>query len=309
MVNTNYQYYQFEDKHIKDVQSIFWKAFQFKISETSLKNKYNTSFLGTTSVSTVAYDGSKPIAFYGAIPQEFSNGEHSFFAAHACDSYTLADYQKRGLHYALALKSYEIMQEHNFKMAYAFHSENTYHSTKKLKWKEHREMARFHIKMNQFPVGKLYNKIGLSNKLMNKAQLIFNSYVIDSYRNPFSKTEQIHQVYNKEFYNYKNGFNRHFLIKIDSCVFYLKLNSIVNVGFFDAPNSEELNKALEQLKEMIAKLGLNEILFQVDRCSNQYKILNKIATPQPSWLIGYVPFEENLTLDDFGFNFADLDTF
>jgi len=34
MVNTKYQYYQFEDKHIKDVQSIFWKAFKFRISET-----------------------------------------------------------------------------------------------------------------------------------------------------------------------------------------------------------------------------------------------------------------------------------
>lgn len=309
MVNTNYQYYRFENKHVKDVQTIFWKAFGFKISETVLKNKYDTSYLGVKNPSTIAYDKQKPIAFYGAIPQGFKNNTETFLVAHTCDSYTLKNYQKQGLHYTLALKSYEIMQQQNFKMAYAFHSENTYYSTKKLKWKEHRKMCRFHMKINRFPTARIYNKIGFNSILLKKAQEAFASYIINDSDNPFSKTRLTHQEYGNHFYTYKNGLSNHLLVKIEDCVFYLKLNSIVNVGFFDFENENDLLSAIVKLKKIVSKIGLNEILFQVDSCSQQFKILTTFLTPQSSWLVGYVPFEESLTLENYAFNFADLDTF
>ena len=40
MENTKYQYYRFEEKHIKDAQFIFWKSFKYKVSEEFIKNKY-----------------------------------------------------------------------------------------------------------------------------------------------------------------------------------------------------------------------------------------------------------------------------
>ena len=84
---------------------------------------------------------------------------------------------------------------------------------------------------------------------------------------------------------------------------------MVNVGFFDFDTEQNLVIALEKLKELINRLGMNEILFQVDPSSKQYKVLSRIEKGLPSWLIGYLPFENNLDLDSFGFNFSDLDTF
>ena len=309
MGSTNFRFLKFERQHIKDAQSIFWKSFKYKVSEEFIYNKYNTSFLNTDSVSTIAYDQHTPVAFYGAIPQLFKNHETSFLMAHACDSYTIPTYQKKGLHYQLALKSYDLMHHQHIKMVYAFHSENTFHSTKKLQWKEHHHMIRFHIKTNRLPIAKGLLRLGLKKSISSKALAIFAPYIIEHYANPFSTSSLSHQNYDQLFFKYKESFNKHFLIEINHCVFYLKLNTMVNVGFFDFDTEQNLVIALEKLKELINRLGMNEILFQVDPSSKQYKVLSRIEKGLPSWLIGYLPFENNLDLDSFGFNFSDLDTF
>jgi hypothetical protein len=309
MENTKYQYYRFEEKHIKDAQFIFWKSFKYKVSEEFIKNKYNTSHIDVASICTIAFDKQKPIAFYGAIPQEFTNTKQSLLVAHTCDSYTLPQYQKQGLHYNLAKSSYDIMVKYDIKMAYAYHSDNTYYSTKRLNWKNHQNLNRFHIKINNLPVSKVLNKLGFNNLILSKAKQIFEPFLISTYPNPFSKTDLFHQNYNQEFYNYKDSFNPHFLIQLNNCTFYLKINSIVNVGYFDFDTEENLKTAVTSLKELTAKIGLNEILFQTDKNSTQFSVLEKFETPLPSWLIGYIPFEEYLNLNSFGFNFADLDTF
>lgn len=309
MENTDYSYYQFEEKHIKDAQYIFKNAFNFLVSEDFIKNKYNTSHLGIESISTIAFDKDKPIAFYGAIPQMFTNGKQEILIAHACDSYTLPEYQKKGLHYNLALKSYQLMQQNNIKMVYAFHSENTFYSTKKLNWKEYKNLIRFHIKTSNIPRSKIYNKLGFNNITHAKALKVLQPYIIKKAKNSFSKTDFFHQKYNSEFYNYKNGFNNHFLVKLDGCTFYLKLNSIVNVGFFDFDTEENFKTGVEKLKALISKIGFNEMLFQVDSHSNQHNILLKTLKPSPSWLLGYLPFDEMIDITEFRFNFTDLDTF
>ncbi|MBL4670068.1 MAG: GNAT family N-acetyltransferase [Flavobacteriales bacterium] len=309
MGNTNYHYFQFKEKHIKDAQYIFKNAFNYIVSESFIKNKYDTSHLGIESISTIAYDKDKPIAFYGAIPQLFTNKKESFLIAHACDSYTLSEYQKQGLHYNLALKSYEIMQQNNVKMVYAFHSENTFYSTKKLNWKEHENLVRFHIKTKNISSSKIYNKLGFNNILHTKALKLLRPYLIENTKNPFFKTNFFHQKYHSEFYNYKNGFNNHFLIEIEGCIFYLKFNSIINVGFFDFDTEQNFKLGIEKLKILISKIGFNEILFQVNFHSKQHDALLKIARPFPSWLVGYLSFDEKINISEFRFNFADLDTF
>ena len=309
MENTDYSYSQFEERHIKDAQYIFKSAFKLIVSEAFIRNKYDTSYLGIESISTIAYDKEKPVAFYGAIPQLFSNGKEEILIAHACDSYTLPEYQKKGLHYNLALKSYELMRKNEVKMVCAFHSENTFFSTKKLNWKEHKNLVRFHIKTNNIPSSKIYNKLGFNSVTHTKALKSLQPYLIEDTKSPFSKTEYFHQKYTSEFYKYKNGFNNHFLIKIEGCSFYLKLNSIVNVGFFDFDSEENFKIGIEKLKVITSKMGFNEILFQVDSLSNQYDTLLKISPPEPSWLLGYLPFDEMIDITAFRFNFADLDTF
>jgi|GEM_PF-2033760 len=310
MRNINkYQLYRLEKKHLHDVRYVILKAFGKKINIDYLSHKYDSSYLGIETVATIAYEGQKPVAFYGAIPQLFKLGNEKLLLAHACDSYTLPQYQKQGLHFNLASKSYELMQAEDIKMVYAYHSENTYYSTKKLNWKEHVHMNRFHILNGTLPVSKVCNRLNLNSLLMRRFKSVFRPYITSPTVNPVALESRMHQDYSSSFFNYKDGLNKHFTILINDCLFYLKVRAIIEVGFLGYNNVENLPGAIDKLKRLAAKCGINEILFQVDPTTKQFDGLTSISEGKPSWLIGYLPFDDSLDISKFGFNYADLDTF
>ncbi len=304
-----YQYYRLENKHLSDVSYIIRKAFKKKLSVEYLQNKYNSSHHKIDKVATIAYNGKIPIAFYGAIPQMFRSNDQDFLIAHACDSFTLPEYQKKGLHFNLAEMSYKLMRESEIKMVYAFHSENTFYSTKKLNWEKHIEMKRFHFYTQKLSFAKMYNKLSLENITVKKAIRLFEPYLTEVFENPILDDKKRYQVYSDSFYNYKESFNRHFKININDCVFYLKVGAIIHIGHFEFPTNESLKKAISILKMLCIKIGVNEILFQVDPGTSQYKGLSSIKSGLPSWLIGYFSFDKKIDISEFGFNYSDLDTF
>ncbi len=304
-----FQYYQLEKKHIPDVQYICRKSFGKKFTKDHLQHKYNSSYLDIPPIATIAYDGQKPIAFYGGVPQLFESNEQSFLIVHTCDSYTLPKYQKKGIHRNLALKAYDAMQRYDVKMVYAFHSENTYHSTKKLGWKEHVNMRRFHIKTNALPISKIAVKLNAQKWIINKAEKVLKPYLTEVSSNPLKQENKICNNYSKNFYRYKEGLCRHFSIQIESCQFYLKISSVMQIGFLNYPDLHRLKDAISTLKELAYKIQVPEILFQIDPSTRAYKDLKSIDQDYPSWLVGYLCFDADIKVEEFGFNYGDLDTF
>lgn len=86
------------------------------MSLTYLKNKYNTTYVGVEFICSIAYHNKTPVAFYGAIPQKFSNSDSTLLVAHACDSFTIKKYQGQCIHYQLVKLSYRSMKELNMCM-------------------------------------------------------------------------------------------------------------------------------------------------------------------------------------------------
>ena len=174
-----YHIKRLEDCDLKSLQSLILTVFKKKFSIEYLSNKYNTSYLNIKFICFIAYVKNTPVAFYGAIPQFFSNGHKNILVAHACDSFTVKTHQKKGLHFILAQKSYEVMRENGISLVYAFHSENTFYSTKKLGWKTHHKMARFHFKTHSFPIAKALDKLRI-NRLYG---FIFNDEIPEDFYN------------------------------------------------------------------------------------------------------------------------------
>jgi hypothetical protein len=298
---------QMEEKDLPAVKELFLKVFQKKVSINYLKNKYNTSYIGIRYICSIAYHKEKPIAFYGAIPQKFSKKKQEILVAHACDSYTLKNYQGQGLHYELAKFSYQIMKEKDIKFVYAFHSENTYQSTKKLEWEEYTYINRFHLKIKTLPISKILNKLGLNNaykifyesKTSRENLLKIKNQNIDNFK----------QVFNTQFISYKNNFNNHYFIKIEGCIFWVKIDAIMLVGLFYAPDEILLKSAIQKLKIKAFFLGIPEIIFQIQPYSSADLQLQKVVVPKKSWLIGYLKFDSNIKIDDFTFTYSDLDTY
>ena len=289
------------------IRELFWKVFNKKVTLKYLQNKYNTSYTSIKYICTIAYFNDIPVAFYGAIPQKFKNKKEDIYVAHACDSYTLKNHQRKGLHFELAKLAYSIMLEVNIKYVYAFHSKNTYLSTKKLGWKEHKTMQRFHIKIKTLPLGKVLNKLRC-NWFYN---LFFNKRVSqkDIEKLNLEHKEKYRLQLDSKFINYKNSFGNHFCVTIDGCVFWFKIQAIVHVGLFYAPSAIILSKAIKKFKQKLQLLGITEILFQVDPNSNMAKQLKTIVKPKESWLIGYLDFDSDVNLSEFIFTYSDLDTF
>ncbi|WP_034061052.1 GNAT family N-acetyltransferase [Lacinutrix jangbogonensis] len=302
-----YQLKRLEKSDFPAVKELFWKVFKKKVTLHYLENKYDTSYLGIEYICSIAYYDKIPVAFYGALPQKFANNEREVYVAHACDSYTLAAHQRKGLHYQLAKLAYEIMEENNMKYVYAFHSENTYFSTKKLGWKEHIPLKRFHIKVSTLPIAKVINKLhwnGIYSLFFNKkiSQNALEKLSIDH-------KDKFRQVFTPQLINYKNSFKSHYCIEIEGCVFWVKIQAIMHVGLSYAVSELALQKAIKKLKRKAFLLGITEFLFQVDPASIIASQLQTIVASKESWLVGYLDFDSEINLKDFIFNYSDLDTF
>lgn len=310
MKNTpKYTYKRLEENDLVHVQYLFLKVFKNKLSLTYLKNKYDTSIFGMKYICTIAFDDKKPIAFYGAIPQGFRINNHSFFVAQGCDSITLPQYQKQGLHYNLALKAYEIMKEKKVKFVYSFLNENSYYSTKKLGWKAPIKMKRFHLNIPTLPISRITNKLGLQKLYIPLVDFFLNQYAVNHLSEIDTLNKKNGNNYSEGFFIYKNSFNKHYLLKLHQCFFWVKVKAILEVGFFVANSKSDFKNAIGQLKKLAFLMGCNEILFQVSTNSKMYEFLQEIANPKESWLVGYLPFEDSIDMNQLEFTYADLDTF
>lgn len=306
MKNLDFTYKRLDDDSLKDVQYLFLEVFDKKKSIRYIKNKYNTSYLGLKNICYLAYYDNKPVAFYGAIPQKFTSNSSSILVAHACDSFTLKEFQNKGLHYNLAVKSYELMKAEGIKLVYAYHSENTYFSTKKLCWLEHKKMQRFHFNIPTLPLAKGIKKLHLENIYQKICSIYLKKH--QKFNDTTISSDKLKQEYNNNFIQYKNSFNDHYFIQLNNCNFWIKIEAVLHVGFFTSDSHENFKKAIRKLKKIALCLGINEILFQVLIDSKEYQLLSKVETAKPSWLVGYLPFD-TINLDDLEFNYADLDTF
>lgn len=300
----NFSYFQLKDEHFKDVQYLMRVVFGKRVSIPHLKNKY-ADYLQLGYLSTIAYHNDKPIGFYGVIPQEFLHNGQSIIVAQACDSYTLKEYQGKGVHYNLAKFAYNIMKDQQVQFVYAFHSENTYHSTKKLDWQERERLARFHLNINTFPFAKVYKKLKLQKQFQNKVHRVFNQYLSSDFE---YSSNLSHQIINAVFLKYKERMSDYYIIEIEGCVFYLKVDSVIRIGLFTFETYENFLIAVEKLKDIGSQIGVSEILFQVSENSEMYQVLKKITTPQPSWILGYLKFRE-IDINPFEFAYINLDTF
>lgn len=302
--NPTISFFQFTEEHYADLRYLMRIVFKKRVGINYLKNKY-ADYLNIGFISTIAYDGKQPVGFYGAIPQEFQHNGRLIRVAHACDAYTIPEYQGKGIHFQLARLSYALMKVRDIEFVYAFHSENTYQSTKKLDWKVRGQMFRFHMYAGVFPRGKVYKKLNLQKYYQRKVKVELQPYMKEKF-NYFSSHD--HQIINAVFFDYKNGFYSHYLIELENCFFYLKVDAIAHIGFFSFPNLENLGRALKKLKQIMGGLGVSEILFQCSENSKMYAGLSAFLQPYPSWKIGYLTFEQ-IDVSTFEFTYANLDTF
>jgi hypothetical protein len=298
---------RFED--FSALRLLYKKVFKKNTSTTFLENKYDGSYISKPYFSSVAIYGKQIIGYYGALPQLFYNGTKNISVAHTCEYITIKEFRKKGIHQTLATFAYENMKKHEVQFAFAFHSENSYHSTKKLNWKVRYRLVRFHLKTGTLPISKVFNrlKLGSINKIITDQ--IFAPHRILPNQWPLVKDKLYRQRIDAPLINYKDNFSPHYLIQLGECTFWIKLVSILQVGSFYAPNLKAFEFALSKLRKLCKSAGIPEILFHMDPNDINTTYLKNISKPLPSWRLGYLKFNNSVNLDDFCFEACNFDTF
>ena len=310
---SKYTFPRLEDKRIPHVKYLFKEVFNKKVTQNYLWAKYDTSYLGAKHLCYLAYHDDEPIAFYGAIPQRFRTRGQEFLAVHTCDSFTMAAYQRQGLHRDLALKSYDLMKEHGVKFVYAFHSENTFHSCKKLGWDEGKRMRGYYLITGAFPMGQMMFKVGLQKSVIHKADRLFHRYQIEKHEftNSQAGEEGMWHDYQRSFFMYKS-YSPNYLLDFIGVKFWIKVaGAAIWVGDVSFGNREHFFQGHHALAKFGKKLGIPKILYQV-RVGTPLDAALRTVEPDPgfeSWRVGYLAFDESLDMSQLNVNFGDLDTF
>lgn len=296
---------------LKDVQYIIKEVFNKKYSLKYLENKYNSlKYCDVEYIGTLGYVNDKPIAFYGALPLIFTDGNNQILGVQTCDSYTKKEFQGKGVHYQLALACYDIIKPLGAHFVFAFHSENTFHSCKKLEWQEQRRIRRFEIdsgvKFSFFKVLSKYKFLkGVKEFKIKQALKEFTE--LKFIENPFNKHDYISVIYSNEYIEYKN-FNSNKIIQVGECIVWLKLDFVMQIGVIQNLTKENIKQTFTSLKNTCKKLGIKKIIIQMSDDNEEYELLKQEFNAKESWLVGYKSFT-NLNFNNARFNWIELDSF
>ncbi len=306
-----YRIERLTEDRLPEVQRLLAEVMHQKVSLDYIRHKYNTSHTGHQYLSGIAYDGALPIAFYGSIPQIFTqpSGER-FIGCHTCDSMTLDAYQRQGVHQRLALTTYEWMRAEGVAVVYAFHSENTYHSCKKLEWKEWGRLKGYWVKAARIPWAKIYRRLPLLKGLHKRRierQMAKCSIAPQDFVNS-NASLGLAVEYSPAFWDSK-AFHLHYLVQLEGVKFWLSVDAVVRVGDAHFKDAAHFWTGMAALQGLCSKLGFDQILFQTFPGSSLDAALATRLAGFDSWIAGYLELEEGVGFDRYLPNYADQDSF
>lgn len=279
-----------------------------------LEHKYNSgAYCDEEYLCCIGFLNDTAVAFYGGIPLVFRNEKtaEEVLIVQACDSYTLPQYQGKGFHTKLALASYELMRSKGVKAVFAFMSENTIRSCKKLNWtfEERFKLFQFEVKSG-IPWLKIYDRLRWTrNYSLKRTEKIISSHFGSNKQSQnFQQKNHFGVIYSKDYINYKNKYHCR-IIEVFDCKIWLKINSVIYVGGFDGLTDENVKNVLLTIEILAKKLGTNKVIIEVDKRNEQFSILSKELSYEDGFKIGHLCFDQGFDFSILDVNFSDLDSF
>jgi GNAT superfamily N-acetyltransferase len=292
------------EKHLRDLVYLFGSAFKKKLGQEYFKKKYDTAYTGVPAAAYLAYKENDVAAFYGAIPQLWAGKERTIKVGHACEFITHPSHQRKGLNTRLAGATAERMQQSGVELMYAFHSDQTHRAAKKSAWSDIGQMYVWEMMTHKLPISQIKHRLRLPTSALQKIRAEFDEVVT-----PRTDDSRITETLSDALRNYRS-FTNNCLVQIKDVQFWLKLDAILHVGWFNAPDAGALQSALNTLSEFCKKKGIAKISFHVDGSGVNYAQLQELNCEfKPSWVIGGLELVEGLPLKQFQFDYRNFDTF
>lgn len=259
----------------------------------------------------LAFDGRKPIAFYGAIPTEMTFGNAVEMAAQSADTMTHPDYRGKGLFVELAKLTYKQLENAGITFVWGFPNQNSESGfLKNLNWQYEERIRGFKIEMKGLPIGRFASKTPLFKHWYKRfVRREFCKYKADHFPSRTIPENAVTVLESPEYLNYKWQ-NGSFSVAISDCVFCLKMGKNLQIGSVEAANETDFQHAFSRLIQICKKCGIDEIIMQLSpKLPVATWLPQQNSVSFDSWIVGYRNFNSNFPLDQLAFTWSDVDTF
>lgn len=320
MKNTSEQIYEFwkgfriermNETHYPVLVKLLNTAFGSNFSCEYLQKKYATAYLERNNIGYLAFSGNLAVSYQMGLLTPLCYKGIDYLTIQSCDSATHPEYLKRGLWSTLNNFVFQQAIKDNIKGSFGLSNQNSYKtSVEKLEYKGSSMVKCYLIQLNKIPFWKILNRVKLGKWFSQIAEKKLKKYQIPAVSfSSFDENEYLIVKRSPEYLSYKMQ-RGSFFIKLYDTLFWIKVRSNnLFIGDLKTPSEAKFLQALDQLKSICLRSGLNSIIFQSQEGSFEEILFSKNYEAMDILPMIYKSFDHDVPFHLLRCTYADLDTF
>lgn len=303
---------RFTGAHVEALADLHAAVYGSRPDLDRLRRKYDTEALGHEVIGHLAFDGDRPVAYYGVLPVTLLDGATTVLAAQSGDTMTDPEYQGRGLFTTLGQATYDVARAEGIAFVFGFPNANSYPGfVKRLGWTHRRTMRSYRTFAPTVPVSLIAARLGRGERLRRWRRAIVvrsglaspavevRSSVIEHGGRGVRRDDAYRRYKDSDLLQFQQG---------DVQVTFT-LDMAVTIADVIGPDGASARAALARLRLIGLVSGTAVIRYHVSPGSPSDRLVGRTLTGRDGLPYGHVAFRDDVDPDQFDFTFYDYDTF
>lgn len=304
---------RFTPAHLEALAQLHAAVYGQAPDRERLRRKYDTRSLGNEVIGHLAFDGDRPVAYYGVLPVTLVDGGRELLTAQSGDTMTDPEYQGRGLFSRLGAATYDLARAEGIAFVFGFPNANSYPGfVKRLGWSHRRTMRSYRGLVPTIPVALLATRAGVGGDRLRRIQRAVvrrtrlaspasevRSSVTESGGSGVRRDDAYRRYKDADLLQFRQG----------SVQVYFRFDSAVSVADVVGPGGASARAAMARLRVIAALTGNAVIRYHVSPGSASDRLVAPSLTGRDGLPYGHVAFRDDVDPEQFDFTFYDYDTF
>jgi hypothetical protein len=310
MSSQEYRFERLSAENIHYLVPLFKKVFKKEVTLSFLMAKYNTSYLNISFLGHLAFYEKDPVAFSGFIPARFIWKEVEEIGAQSADSMTLQEHRGKELFTEICRLNEQVLRSNGINFAFGFTNQLSEPVlVNKLGWQCFHRTTAFVIPVKKFRINQILWKLGFGKAKEKKTGDRLKSISVNKiFDNPLGNNENVHLLYNKEYFKYKS-FQQNHMIRLNGVIAWIKVGKVLTIGNIEKCAPDIFLETIQRLVELAGTVGAVKLVMQFSENSDQADLLKKIYPAIVGSAIIYKPFNTVIPFGRSVFSYGDIDTF
>lgn len=297
--------------HYQALALLLRTATHTAFSPEYLQKKYATQFSSAQNVGYIAFDGDLAVSHQMGLAIPLIHQGKSYLSLQSCDSATHPNYRKKELWAALNEYMFRQAPLENTVGIIGLPNQNSYHLLRhKLGYSVAGIVKSYTVLLHKIPFWRISNKLKLSNLMIQNAEKNLKKYQIPPLTfSSFNPKEHLIIHRTADYLAYKTQMGS-FFIQLYDTLFWIKIRlGSLFIGDVKTPSEVQFDKAMQLLKSICYRSGLESITFQSQQGSFEESLFAKKYKALDTMPMMYRAFHSETPYHLLKCTYADLDTF